>query len=53
MIPGPDGCLVNGESFGGTYPVLHASPVTQSSYSCGSDVTHVSAPLAPTLQAAL
>lgn len=34
MIPGPDGCLVNGESFGGTYPLYHGSRVAQSSYSC-------------------
>jgi len=42
MIPGPDGCLVNGESFGGTYPVWHASPVAESSYSCRGDVTQAS-----------
>jgi len=34
MIPGPDGCLVNGESEGGTYPLYHASTHEQSSYSC-------------------
>jgi len=40
MIPGPDGCLVNGESFGGTYPLYHASRHAQASYSC----TDASAP---------
>jgi alpha-L-fucosidase len=34
IVPGPDGCLVNGESFGGTYPLYHATRVRQSSYSC-------------------
>lgn len=34
IIPGPDGCLVNGESLGGTYPLYHASSMPQSSYSC-------------------
>lgn len=34
MIPGPDGCLVNGETEGGTYPLYHANRHTQASYSC-------------------
>ena len=34
MLPGPDGCLVNGESFGGTYPLFHATSLAQSSYTC-------------------
>ena len=34
IIPGPDGCLVNGESFGGTYPLYHAARHAQASYSC-------------------
>ena len=34
MVPGPDGCLVNGESFGGTYPLFHATSLAQSSYTC-------------------
>jgi hypothetical protein len=34
IVPGPDGCLVNGESFGGTYPLYHATTVAQNSYSC-------------------
>ena len=34
IVPGPDGCLVNGESQGGTYPLFHATDVEQSSYSC-------------------
>jgi alpha-L-fucosidase len=32
MVPGADGCLVNAEDAGGTYPVYHAAP--QSSYWC-------------------
>ena len=40
IIPGPDGCLVNAESFGGTYPLYHASRHAQASYSC----TDASAP---------
>lgn len=32
IVPGPDGCLVNGEVDGGTYPVYHYA--TQGSYSC-------------------
>ena len=42
LVPGPDGCLVNGEVFGGTYPLYHATSVPQSSYSC----TDASKPLA-------
>jgi len=34
IVPGPDGCLVNGESFGGTYPLYHATSLEQNSYSC-------------------
>jgi alpha-L-fucosidase len=34
VVPGPDGCLVNGESAGGTYPLYHASDLPLSSYSC-------------------
>ena len=34
IVPGPDGCLVNGESAGGTYPLYHASDLPESSYSC-------------------
>ena len=34
MVPGPDGCLVNGETLGGTYPLYHATSVAQNSYSC-------------------
>jgi hypothetical protein len=34
IVPGPDGCLVNGESFGGTYPLYHATHLAQNSYSC-------------------
>ena len=40
VVPGPDGCLVNGESFGGTYPLYHATTVQQNSYSC-TDASHV------------
>jgi alpha-L-fucosidase len=34
IVPGPDGCLVNGETEGGTYPLYHATRVAQNSYSC-------------------
>ena len=34
VVPGPDGCLVDAESFGGTYPLYHASTLPQHSYSC-------------------
>lgn len=34
VVPGPHGCLVNGESFGGTYPLYHATTLAQNSYSC-------------------
>ena len=34
IVPGPDGCLVNGEQAGGTYPLFHASDLAESSYSC-------------------
>lgn len=34
VVPGPDGCLVNGESFGGTYPLYHATSLSQNSYTC-------------------
>ena len=40
VVPGPDGCLVNGESFGGTYPLYHATSVPQNSYSC-TDASNV------------
>jgi hypothetical protein len=33
-VPGPDGCLINGETAGGTYPLYHATNVEQNSYSC-------------------
>jgi alpha-L-fucosidase len=34
IVPGPDGCLINGETAGGTYPLYHATSVAQNSYSC-------------------
>jgi hypothetical protein len=39
LIPGPDGCLVNGESFGGTYPLYHATQVPQGRYSCAASAS--------------
>ena len=34
IVPGPDGCLVNGERPGGTYPLFSTGPPTGGSYSC-------------------
>jgi hypothetical protein len=34
MVPGADGCLVNAESAGGTYPVYHATASPEGSYWC-------------------
>ena len=34
IVPGPDGCLVNGETPGGTYPLFDTAPPTGGSYSC-------------------
>lgn len=34
IVPGPDGCLVNGEEMGGTYPLYHATSVAENSYTC-------------------
>ncbi len=34
IVPGPDGCLVNGEQLGGTYPLYHATSVLENSYTC-------------------
>ena len=34
IVPGPDGCLVNGEVAGGTYPLYTTGPPTGGSYSC-------------------
>lgn len=42
VVPGPDGCLVNGENLAGTYPLYHATSVEQNSYTC----TDASTPLA-------
>ena len=42
IVPGPDGCLINGENLQGTYPIYHATSVEQNSYSC----TDASTPLA-------
>ena len=39
IVPGPDGCLVNGEVFGGTYPLYHASSFAQASYTCNDAST--------------
>jgi hypothetical protein len=42
IVPGPDGCLVNGENLAGTYPLYHATSLAENSYSC----TDASKPLA-------
>ena len=34
IVPGPDGCLVNGERPGGTYPLFDTGPPSGGSYSC-------------------
>lgn len=34
VVPGPDGCLVNGETLAGTYPLYHATAAAQNSYTC-------------------
>ena len=34
IVPGPDGCLVNGEELGGTYPLYHATSLAENSYTC-------------------
>jgi len=34
IVPGPDGCLVNAETQGGTYPVVTTGPSTGGSYWC-------------------
>lgn len=34
IVPGPDGCLVNAEVAGGTYPLYNTGPPTGGSYSC-------------------
>ena len=34
IVPGPDGCLVNGEVVGGTYPLYTTGPATGGSYHC-------------------
>lgn len=39
IFPGPDGCLVNAESSGGTYPVYHATTTPMGAYWCSSDVS--------------
>ena len=37
IVPGPDGCLVNSESPGGTYPLYHATFVPMSGYACNGN----------------
>lgn len=44
IVPGPDGCLVNGEVYGGTYPLYHATSVEQNSYSCTQTSTPLGGP---------
>lgn len=44
IVPGPDGCLVNGEVFGGTYPLYHASSLAQHSYTCNDASTPQAGP---------
>jgi hypothetical protein len=39
VIPGPDGCLVDAESYGGTYPVYHATPLPEGAYWCAGGAT--------------
>ena len=40
IVPGPDGCLVNSEAPGGTYPLFHATHVPLGGYACnGIDVS--------------
>jgi hypothetical protein len=38
ILPGPDGCLVNGEVDGGTYPLYHATSAPMGGYGCSADV---------------
>jgi hypothetical protein len=39
IIPGPDGCLVDAESYGGTYPVFHATALPDGAYWCAGGAT--------------
>jgi len=43
MVPGADGCLVNAESAGGTYPVYHATHTPNGSYWCSGEATRFAA----------
>ncbi len=38
-MQGPDGCIVNGESYGGTYPLYHATTTPMGGYWCAGDVS--------------